>query len=407
MAGLSQDLQALKRRLLTSAIAVTTVGIVALVLLIARLEGQARDDRLDAELNRRATAARSLIYYDEEGNLRLDGLLDDEAINGSPQVFVVTLDEQIVFGRQPRDVEVDLIQIARPAMREDVGLALTLLDANGVEARVVAEPFYNDATDEVAGAAVVTGDSTFEQESFDRFMRSVIGGAAALIAALSLGGWLLIRRSLAPAEDALIRQERFVADAAHELRRPLTALRVTAERGVASGDMAGALDRSVEIVDGASSMVDTLLTLARLDATGGLIDGKRLRLDQLVETIVVETLADQPDITVIAQEVVVVGDATLIEQAVKNLIANGREHGRSPMSISVAAPGTIVVQDTGDGFVPDDIDSAFERFRSDPASTGSGLGLALVVSVMRVHGGSVSARNHPDGGAEITLEFTQ
>lgn len=403
MSVLSHDLGRLKRRLLVTAIVITTIGIGLLVVLVGVLEGQARDDRLDAELDRRATAARSLIYSDEDtGELRLDGLFDDEAINGSPQVFVVTVARVVVFGPTQRELDVDLVSIAEQAITNDERFATTVQTADGTMARVVALPFYDDTDEEIAGAAVVTGDSSFESAAFASFMWRVAAGAAALVGALSVGGWILINTSLAPAAGAIDQQERFVADAAHELRRPLTALRVTAERGLTSETPGRALQRSIDIVDEASNMVDNLLALARLDAMGSLVDGHRLRLDQIADTVI----AEQPDVEMTTSEVVVVtANQSLIEQAIENLVSNSREHGADQISVAVGLPAYVSVTDNGPGFPEHQLTTAFERFRSAEDSDGSGLGLALVAAVARVHGGSASIRNLPEGGAEVTIRL--
>lgn len=388
---------------MATSILVTLLGLSTLAWLVVRIDEQARIDRIGSELENRANVARSLLYY-EDGILRTDGLVDDSATNGSPQVFAIELGGSVAFDHSRRDFDLDLLALATRATEADDLVTLTIDDGQGVQVRVVAEPFYHDETDELAGAVVVTGDPRSGAIAHDQTARVVWIGSAALAGVLGLVSWIVINRSLAPASRALAQQERFVADAAHELRRPLTSLRVSAERGLRGGSPDQSLHRIVDILADASDMVDNLLVLARLDASGDerTATTEPIRLDQLVES----ALDEVDDVVVqIAEPVVVEADATLVRSALMNLVANARQHGAPPIEV-VVEPGRIRVLDRGPGFAEDDLRSSFDRFRSGPASPGFGLGLSLVRSVARAHGGTVRAANRTDGaGAEVILSL--
>ncbi len=388
---------------MATSIFLTVVGVSTLAWLVVRIDEQARTDRVIGELETRTATARSLLYY-EEDVLRTDGLVDDSATNGRPQVFAIELGGWVAFDHGVREFDLDLVALAERAIIAEEQVAFTVVDGEGFEVQILAEPFYHDETDEIAGAVVVTGNARSGSIAHDQTARVVWLGSAALAGLLGLVAWMVINRSLAPAAKALAQQERFVADAAHELRRPLTSLRVTAERGLRGNTPDRSLHRIVEILDDAAGMVDNMLVLARLDASGGGRSDRTepVRLDQLVESM----FDDAKDVNIQARKAVVVDiDASLVRNAVLNLVANARQHGQPPIEI-VVEPGQIRVLDHGVGFSESEMKGSIDRFGSGAASTGYGLGLSLVQSVTRVHGGTVRVGNRPDGpGAEVTITF--
>ena len=103
------------------------------------------------------------------------------------------------------------------------------------------------------------------------------------------------------------------------------------------------------------------------------------------------------------------GDAAWIERALENLVDNALRHGAGTIVLSAGAvPGGIElhVRDNGEGFEAGFLPGAFERFSRGArsrAQEGSGVGLAVVRSIARAHGGEAHARNHPDGGADVWL----
>jgi two-component system sensor histidine kinase MprB len=100
----------------------------------------------------------------------------------------------------------------------------------------------------------------------------------------------------------------------------------------------------------------------------------------------------------------IVGRSKALTRAVSNLVDNAIKHGADgPVEVSVHGT-TFEVRDHGPGIPPADLPKIFDRFyRADVARTepGSGLGLAIVAQVVERHGGTVFARNHPDGGAVV------
>ena len=104
------------------------------------------------------------------------------------------------------------------------------------------------------------------------------------------------------------------------------------------------------------------------------------------------------------------GDRLRLEQALTNIVDNAFRHGDGEVTLSAAAEDGVVrlgVRDYGDGFDPGFVAHAFERFsRADAARGrgGVGLGLSIVETIARAHGGRAGVANLPEGGAEVWIE---
>jgi signal transduction histidine kinase len=208
-----------------------------------------------------------------------------------------------------------------------------------------------------------------------------------------------LNRMLAALERSRERERRFVADASHELRNPLAALRGNAEFLARHGADAEALDDLREDAERLSRLVDELLQLAREDA--GARPDEPVRLADLARAAAggrVSARADDPGL--------VRGDASALARALANLVDNGRRHGPpdGPVSVTVSrADGEVrlEVADTGSGIAPEHVEAATTRFwRGEDARArpGSGLGLALVRATAERHGGRLEI-----DGARFTL----
>lgn len=398
----SSRLRKLRRRLVASSLLAVLLSVGLLATVVTLLEAQSRREQIVAELDRRTTAARSLIYYNENGDIQVDGLLDDEAINERPHVFAVEQYdgvEAVVFAPDRPDFELDYVAVSDQTVEAADRIEFETTDPNGLDVLVVSRPFYHDETDEIAGSVTATATPSSSSPASSRLLLTVWVGSALLAAALAFGSRVLIDRSLAPAAAALVEHERFVADAAHEIRHPLAALRATAEYGLSADEPEPALKRSIEILDYTTKMMEDLLALSRLDGSGGELSMEPLRLDQLVETI-----ADRfPDTEMTYSEASkVTADARLVRQAVVNLLTNALQHGSPPVEVQVRGT-TVSVSDHGPGF-DDDIAAATGRFHSGSTSTGAGLGLALADAVAQAHGGHLKVQNNETGSSvELTL----
>jgi two-component system OmpR family sensor kinase len=218
------------------------------------------------------------------------------------------------------------------------------------------------------------------------------------------------------ASEAKLR--RFVADASHELRTPLTSIRGYAELYRRGGDTPEQVDRSMgrieEESERMSRLVEDLLLLARSDE-GLPLQQEPVELSELVSALVDDAQVVDPErsVSFSGEPCTVLGDRHHLQQAVANVLANARVHtpAGTPIDVTVRRlDGTaeVAVADHGTGLDPAVADKVFDRFyRADPsrsrAAGGSGLGLAITAAVAAAHGGSVSTRETPGGGATFVL----
>ena len=219
-------------------------------------------------------------------------------------------------------------------------------------------------------------------------------------------------------EDRLRRSEerlrRFAADASHELRTPIAAVRAHAElyqrRGNNAGDAAPVMAKIEQEATRLTRLVDDLLLLARLDE-GRPLAAQPVDLGALVVDAVDAARTLDPGRAVelsVAGSVEVRGDRDRLRQVIDNLLTNVRLHTPpgTPATVSVAATNTeavIGIADSGPGLSDDDRARVFERFyRADPSrardSGGTGLGLSIVVAILTAHGGTVGVEPRPGGG---------
>ena len=209
-------------------------------------------------------------------------------------------------------------------------------------------------------------------------------------------------------EAGLARERRFVADASHELRTPLASLKTELElalrRPRTGEELEQALRSAAEEVDRLTRLAEDLLVLAQTDegrlpirpsptTPGELLRSvaERFRARAVTEGRVVEVGA--------ADEEPLVADRLRVEQALGNLVDNALRHGAGTVQLEAERHDgrvELLVRDEGQGFPPEFVPRAFDRFtRADSSRTGagSGLGLAIVDAVARAHGGSARVAN--------------
>ncbi|GAA0465278.1 two-component sensor histidine kinase [Paractinoplanes deccanensis] len=222
---------------------------------------------------------------------------------------------------------------------------------------------------------------------------------------LAINGMLSrIRQALAAREQSEQRMRDFVADASHELRTPLTSVRgylQLVRTGVVDlRDRPDVLGRLEEETARMGSMVDSLLYLARLDASPP-AGHTPVDLAALVRDAVADAAAVEPERPLSVEapgELVVTGDAEGLRRVMANLLANVRAHTSAGTAAHArVVPGErdvrVEVTDEGPGMDAEAAAHAFERFwragTARSAAEGAGLGLAIVAEVVRGHGGGV------------------
>jgi two-component system OmpR family sensor kinase len=205
-----------------------------------------------------------------------------------------------------------------------------------------------------------------------------------------LGGSL--NRMLDALDRARAAERRLLADASHELRTPVTALRgnvAYARRHGADDELLAELEGDVERL---SHLVDDLLALEREE--GAEPPAEEVALPEVVTAVA----GDDARVTVTALTPLAVrGQAGALERALGNLVENARVHGRGQVRVALTKEGdraVLAVSDDGPGIPPEQAELALRRFWRGPDATagrrpGSGLGLAIVAAIAARHGGSV------------------
>lgn len=233
-----------------------------------------------------------------------------------------------------------------------------------------------------------------------------------------------IEESFAARVESESKLRRFVADASHELRTPITAIRGFAElhrQGAVSGEektkeLIGRIENESKRM---GSLVEDLLLLARLDQSREM-KSDPVNLTKIVSDAVASARAAGPNHIVNfderSEEIYALGDSDRIHQVVANLLANARTHTPVGTTIEVSVKQDldgvrIRIADNGPGLSEADQARIFERFYRADASRvrtdgeGTGLGLSIVDAVMRAHAGQVSVESELGKGAAFTLFF--
>ncbi len=216
--------------------------------------------------------------------------------------------------------------------------------------------------------------------------------------------------------------QRFTADASHELKTPLAALRVAIDVALSRERSGEEYRRSLtalsEAVERMTGVVDDLLLLARADAGSLPLEREPLRLDELVADVAaaLEPLAESRGVRLAAETpsaVTIAGDERWLRQMLYNLIDNAIKYSGEGGSVRVgleAVDGAarVSVADTGPGIPVEDQGRLFERFyRADQSRArgtagttgGAGLGLAIALWVARSHGGDIQVESRPGEGS--------
>ena len=215
------------------------------------------------------------------------------------------------------------------------------------------------------------------------------------------------------------RQAQFIAEAAHELRTPLAALKARLElgrRAQEAGEWRQALDEAAGSTERLTQLANQLLSLARIEsgaraiAEGG---AQRLELGALARELglALAPLAHGRGVALAleAEEAVWIdGEPTLLSELLCNLLDNALAHTAKGGNVilRVLAPGILEVEDDGPGIPPEEREKVFERFyRRNPGGTGAGLGLAIVGEICRAHRARISLLDGAAGGLRVRVEF--
>jgi signal transduction histidine kinase len=225
-----------------------------------------------------------------------------------------------------------------------------------------------------------------------------------------------MNRMLGRLEQAQTRQRRLVADASHELRSPVAAIRQHAEVALAHPGRVRTTELAATVLAEdlrLQRLAEDLLLLTRTDEHSLTLRRRPVDLDDLVfdeARRLREATGLRVDTTAVSAGRVD-GDATGLRRVLRNLGDNAARHAASHLALSVAEDDGLVVlavDDDGPGIPEADRERVFERFvRLDNARArddgGSGLGLAIVAELVAAHGGTVAVASGPLGGARVQV----
>ncbi|MFN8023385.1 MAG: ATP-binding protein [Acidimicrobiales bacterium] len=450
------------RRLLVSYLAVTVVVLVLLEVPFAIFFARRELDRLTASVERDASVLATFYEDDLEAGLVPDAQTADQyaARTGARVVVVDDAGISVVDTEQaaPRDF----------STRPEIATALAGRRATGTRASqtldtdllYVAVPVASSGR--VHGALRITLDTAEVDANVHRLWWGLAAIAAVVLAAMGLVGWLVARSVAQPLErlndtarrfgegdlttevpaegprelrelsatmatmarqlaSMIDEQRAFVADASHQLRTPLTALRLRLENLQAGLDDpdAAQVDAAIDEIGRLATLVHDLLRLARADqhATPSPHDLARLAADRIdTWTAVAESAGVQLGAQLDADSLPVVAVPGAVEQIIDNLLDNALAWSPSGSTITVSvtagsgATGATVhrlaVADEGPGLTDDQKAAATRRFwRADASTTGSGLGLSIVEALATASGGTVELSDTPGGGLTVTVAF--
>ena len=327
--------------------------------------------------------------------------------------------------------------------------------------RMITSPIFKDG--KVSYIIQLGTHLEFVKRSLNNFRENILATLPIILILGSLGGWLLARKSLSPIgyissktqtitsknlserltprgtgdemddlirtingmiarlEGSFRRMVEFTADASHELKTPICAMRGEAEvllsKERTAGEYQEGLANFIEQFDHLNQMINDLILLSKSDAAQVELRMTPLRLDLLIKDIchLFQVLTEQKGIALemeAVQEVTVMGDKIRLQQLFTNLIDNAIKYtseGSIRVSLKRGEENILVkVQDTGVGIPREEQERIFKRFyRVDKSrsreSGGVGLGLSIAEWVAHAHGGKIEVQSRVGRGSTFAV----
>jgi two-component system, OmpR family, sensor histidine kinase CiaH len=274
-----------------------------------------------------------------------------------------------------------------------------------------------------------TDSASLFKSLYTSILISVILGAIALLSVFFVA-LILARMALQPIEEAWTKQRRFIADASHELKTPLTVIlanteivRENPESTVHEQDkwLQGTLEES-EKMDG---LIQDLLVMAQTESDAMIESAERTARERVDLSSVVEASAMQfeavafeQDVTLayddIEQGLIVMGAPAHLERLVRILVDNACKYAGDPGHVTISLQGcdkeaVLSVENSGASIAPEDLAHVFDRFfRADTSRTderGHGLGLSIAKNIVEAAGGTIKVTSDPGATTVFTVRL--
>ena len=368
------------------------------------------NQQFNAKLSNLAQAA--VFNMDQEdGELEADE--DEILVNEQQTIEWFDLEGQIVGeqGEFELNVALNLEQLEKIQDRPD-------------SIRSLIKPVYNLETEELIGYVRVSESLEELNNTLRRLDYGLGSGIAISLLASGFSSIWLTRRVMQPIEASFARLKQFTADASHELRSPLMAIKTNADVALKYHEGMRDLDsEKFRAIASASNqmtkLTENLLQLARMDKRVALeleLIGLNSLLKDLMQLYKPQAEAKQLAWQLeLEPELFLSGDRLLLTQLFTNLLQNALQYTAARDSVTVKGQKfnsqiQIEISDTGIGIAPEHLDQIFERFwRVDKSrsyqSRRAGLGLAIVKEILQLHHGTVSVDSQLGKGSNFILIF--
>lgn len=293
-----------------------------------------------------------------------------------------------------------------------------------VPIQAVTVPIIASDNDELVGYVRVSQSLGEFDETLEKLDWGLSGGIIITLVLSGIAGILLTRQAMQPIEESFQRLKQFTADASHELRSPLMAIKINAELPLEYPEEIGPKDaEKFQAIASATNqmtrLTEDLLLLARTDKVPTQ-SRDTLNLTSILENLIqlYKPQAEAKQINLRFQLIAnlqLVGDSVQLTRLFTNLVENALYYTPSGgiVEIKTSCVGSqlyVNLQDTGVGIAPEYIDKVFERFwRADQSrsywSGGSGLGLAIAQAIAQNHSGLISVTSQLGIGSCFTVRL--
>jgi len=232
----------------------------------------------------------------------------------------------------------------------------------------------------------------------------------------------VLNSTFARLETAFAQQKQFAADAAHELRTPVSVMLTQTQTALNRERDAAGYKQTVEACQRAAQrmrkLIESLLALARFDAGQEVLMRQRFDFSKMIAECaeLVQPLAEERGVKLIAElaPFQITGDAERLAQVVTNLLTNAIQYNKPAGEVRVKIESqnqlaVLTIADTGQGIAPEDLPRVFGRFfRADISRTGAGnagLGLAISKAIVEAHGGNLEVASEQKVGTTFTVRL--